>query len=66
MVLIGAEHRRNTVNTRTIAVALTMSSLICTFPLSGFAKSRGEKVRAEQIARGVDGVTRVENAIIVR
>lgn len=104
-------------NTRTIAVALAMSSLICTIPLSGcsvtrkqetvgqyiddstittrvkarfakdgavaataisvetmkgvvllsgFAKNTEEKVRAEQLARGVDGVTGVENAILIR
>ena len=104
-------------DSRTITIALTMSALICTFPmsgcavtrhqesvgeyvgdsaittrvkarfasdravdataisietmrgtvlLSGFAKNADEKLRAEQIARRVDGVTDVKNAIVVQ
>jgi hyperosmotically inducible periplasmic protein len=34
--------------------------------LSGFAKSNGEKMQAENIARNVKNVTSVRNDIIVR
>jgi hyperosmotically inducible periplasmic protein len=34
--------------------------------ISGFAKNMAEKVKAEQIARGVNGVVAVQNSIAVR
>jgi len=34
--------------------------------LSGVVKSAQEKQRAEQVARGVEGVRRVDNALVVR
>ena len=34
--------------------------------LSGVVKSAAEKQRAEQVARGVEGVRRVDNALVVR
>jgi hyperosmotically inducible periplasmic protein len=34
--------------------------------LSGVVKSTAEKQRAEQVARGVEGVRRVDNALVVR
>ena len=48
------------------ATAISIETLKGTVLLSGFTKNTEEKIRAEQIARGVDGVTGVKNAIVVR
>jgi len=48
------------------AGAISVETLKGTVQLSGFAKSVAEKVRAEQIARGVRGVVAVQNNLAVR
>lgn len=48
------------------ATSISVETLKGVVLLSGFAKNAEEKSRAEQLARGVDGVTGVKNAIIVR
>ena len=48
------------------AMAIQVETLKGVVQLSGFAKSEDEKMRAEQIARGVNGVVDVHNDIIVR
>jgi hyperosmotically inducible protein len=48
------------------ATAISIETMKGLVLLSGFAKNADEKVRAEQIARGVEGVTGVKNAIVVR
>jgi len=54
-------------NDRTVdAVSISVETLKGAVQLSGFAKSAEEKSRAEAIARGVSGVTSVQNAIAVR
>jgi hyperosmotically inducible protein len=46
--------------------AVSVETLKGTVSLSGFVKTPAEKAAAESIARGVKGVTGVNNAIIVR
>lgn len=48
------------------AVAIGVETLKGTVQLTGFAKSNDERTRAESIARGVSGVTAVQNRISVR
>lgn len=48
------------------AASISVETLKGTVQLSGFAKSSAEKARAESIARGVQGVTSVQNSIAVR
>jgi osmotically-inducible protein OsmY len=48
------------------ATSISVETLKGIVLLSGFAKSIEEKSRAKQLARGVDGVTGVKNAILVR
>jgi osmotically-inducible protein OsmY len=50
----------------TSGTAITVETFKGTVQLSGFVKSAQEKRRAEEIARSVDGVKRVENRISVR
>jgi hyperosmotically inducible periplasmic protein len=48
------------------AAAIKVETLKGTVQISGFAKSSAEKMRAESIARGVNGVVAVQNNIVVR
>ncbi len=48
------------------ASAISVETLNGTVLLSGFAKSNTEKVRAEEIARAVNGVRAVRNEIALR
>jgi osmotically-inducible protein OsmY len=48
------------------ASAISVETLNGTVMLSGFAKNSTEKVRAEEITRGVKGVKSVKNEIAVR
>lgn len=48
------------------AGAIKVETLNGTVMLSGFAKNGNEKQMAENIARGVKGVTGVKNQIVVR
>jgi len=48
------------------AMAIQVETMKGVVQLSGFAKSEDEKMRAEQIARGVNGVVDVHNDIIVK
>ena len=51
---------------RVAGTSITVETLKGTVMLSGFAKNEAEKVAAESIARGVDGVKAVKNEITVR
>jgi hyperosmotically inducible periplasmic protein len=61
-----------TVNSRFVeskavdAASISVETMKGTVMLSGFAKSANEKSSAENIARGVSGVTSVKNEIAVR
>lgn len=46
--------------------SISVETLNGTVMLSGFAKSASERMAAERIARGVDGVRLVKNEITVR
>jgi osmotically-inducible protein OsmY len=46
--------------------SISVETLNGTVMLSGFAKSDGEKAAAERIARDVNGVKSVQNAVAVR
>ena len=48
------------------ASAISVETLNGTVLLSGFAKSNTEKLRAEEIARAVNGVKSVKNEIALR
>lgn len=48
------------------AMSIKVQTLNGEVILSGFAKDRNEKEEAERIARGVNGVKRVKNDILVR
>lgn len=48
------------------AMAIQVETLKGVVQLSGFAKSSNEKMKAEEIARSVNGVVDVKNDIIVR
>lgn len=48
------------------AMSISVETLRGTVQLSGFAKSAQEKNRAEVVARGTQGVRRVDNSIVVR
>jgi osmotically-inducible protein OsmY len=48
------------------AMAIQVETMKGVVQLSGFAKTQEEKMRAEQIARGVNGVVDVHNDIIVK
>ena len=48
------------------AASISVETLKGTVMLSGFAKDDEEKIRAGEIANGVDGVTSVKNQIAVR
>ena len=48
------------------ATSISVETLNGTVQLRGFAKSAAERSQAENIARGVKGVTSVRNDIIVR
>ena len=48
------------------AGSFKVETLKGTVQISGFAKNAAEKVKAEQIARGVNGVVAVQNSIAVR
>ena len=48
------------------ASSISVETLKGTVMLSGFAKSDAEKATAESIARGVKGVTAVDNSLQVR
>ncbi len=48
------------------ATSITVETLNGTVMLSGFATSANEKAMAESLAREVNGVTDVENQIVVR
>lgn len=48
------------------ASAISVETLNGTVLLSGFAKSNTEKLRAEEIARAVNGVKTVKNEIALR
>ena len=48
------------------AMAIQVETMKGVVQLSGFAKTQDEKMRAEQIARGVNGVVDVHNDIIVK
>ena len=48
------------------AMAIQVETMKGVVQLSGFAKSEDEKMRAETIARGVNGVVDVHNDIIVK
>jgi osmotically-inducible protein OsmY len=50
----------------TSGTAITVETFKGTVQLSGFVKSNDERRRAEEIARAVEGVKRVENRISVR
>ncbi|UVW28010.1 BON domain-containing protein [Massilia sp. H6] len=50
----------------TSALAIKVETEKGVVMLSGFAESKAEAERAEQVAKGVDGVTRVQNAIKVK
>jgi hyperosmotically inducible protein len=53
-------------NKQVDATAISVETMKGTVLLSGFAKSSTERSTAEDIARGVKGVTSVRNDIIVR
>lgn len=53
-------------DTTVSAMAIQVETLKGVVQLSGFAKSENEKMRAEQIARAVNGVVDVHNDIIVK
>jgi hyperosmotically inducible periplasmic protein len=48
------------------AASIKVETLKGTVQISGFAKNSAEKMRAESIARGVNGVAAVQNNIVVR
>lgn len=48
------------------AASFKVETLKGTVQISGFAKNAAEKTKAEQIARGVNGVVAVQNSIAVR
>ena len=48
------------------AASFKVETLKGTVQISGFAKNAAEKAKAEQIARGVNGVVAVQNSIAVR
>ena len=48
------------------AASFKVETLKGTVQISGFAKNAAEKAKAEQIARGVNGVVAVQNGIAVR
>ena len=48
------------------AAAISVETLNGTVMLSGFAKNATERMMAENIARGVNGVKTVKNEIVVR
>jgi osmotically-inducible protein OsmY len=48
------------------AGAISVETLNGTVLLAGFAKTSGEKMSAESLTRGVNGVRQVENRIVVR
>jgi hyperosmotically inducible periplasmic protein len=52
---------------KTVAgTSISVQTLNGTVQLAGFAKSMGEKMQAENIARGVNNVKGVRNDIVVR
>jgi osmotically-inducible protein OsmY len=53
-------------NKQVDAASISVETLKGTVMLSGFAKNATERSMAENIARGVKGVTQVRNEIIVR
>ena len=53
-------------NKQVDAAAISVETLNGTVMLSGFAKNATEKVMAESIARGVNGVKSVRNEIAIR
>ena len=53
-------------DTQVSAAAISVETLNGTVMLSGFAKSGNERMTAENIARGVNGVKMVKNEIAVR
>ena len=53
-------------DTQVSAAAISVETLTGTVMLSGFAKSGNERMTAENIARGVNGVKMVKNEIAVR
>jgi hyperosmotically inducible periplasmic protein len=53
-------------DTTVAATSISVETLKGVVKLSGFAKSNGEKMQAENIARNVKNVTSVRNDIIVR
>jgi hyperosmotically inducible periplasmic protein len=53
-------------NKQVDAAAISVETLNGTVMLSGFAKSATERVTAESIARGVNGVKAVRNEIAIR
>ncbi len=53
-------------NKQVDAAAISVETLNGTVMLSGFAKSSTERMTAENIARGVNGVRMVKNEIAVR
>ena len=53
-------------NKQVDAVAISVETLNGVVMLSGFAKNATEKVTAENIARGVNGVKMVKNEITIR
>lgn len=53
-------------NKQVDAAAISVETLNGTVMLSGFAKSSAERMTAENIARGVNGVRMVKNEIAVR
>ena len=53
-------------NKQVDAVAISVETLNGVVMLSGFAKNATEKVTAENIARGVNGVKMVKNEIAIR
>ena len=53
-------------NKQVDAVAISVETLNGVVMLSGFAKNATEKVTAETIARGVNGVKMVKNEITIR
>jgi hyperosmotically inducible protein len=48
------------------ALSISVETLKGEVQLSGFAKSAGERAKAEAIARDINGVKRVRNDIVVR
>ena len=53
-------------NTQVSAAAISVETLKGVVLLSGFAKNATEKMTAEKIARGVNGVQSVKNEISIR